>query len=317
MLSQHIRSNVVGYIALFFAVTGTAAAVQGNKVKTKNLANNAVTTPKIRGGAVTAAKLAQGAVGPAQIAASAVGPAEIAAGAVGTSAIAADAVTLDKIAPGVIDNGILDGAVTTEKLADEAVTTAKLDDEAVTAGQIDDEAVTTAKLDDLAVTGAKLNQPTLGLGPSSFGQMPALRVGGVLSQTAPAIAPTTIEWDPGNVGVNIGGFGIDTDEVTVPISGLYYVRLFVPWGNDPDDADRQFVAQLTADGDLVQTGSARAVQDVGFNYGPATESAGLVELTAGDVLYGEVYYSGANPAGGIPLAGVGFTTLEAFWLGPS
>jgi hypothetical protein len=269
MLSRHIRSNVVGYVAVFLALTGSATALQGkNRVKAKDIAAGAVTTPKIRGDAVTASKLAQGSVGAGAIAAQAVGASEIANGAVGTS----------EIAPGAVSTGAIAAS---------------------------------------AVTGAQLSKPTLGLGPSSFGQMPVLRAAGVLTQTAPAIAPTTVEWDPGNVLVNVGGFGVDTDEVTVPISGLYYVRLFVPWGDDPDDADRQFVAQLTADGDLVQTGSARSVQDTGFNYGPATESAGIVELTAGDVLYGEVYYSGADPAGGIPLAGLGLTTLEAFWLGPS
>jgi hypothetical protein len=279
MISRHIRSNIVGYVALFFALTGTAAALQGkNSVRANDIAKGAVTTPKIRADAVTAAKLAQGSVGAGAIAAQAVGASEIANGAVGSPEIANGAVGASELAS---------GAVGTDKIA---------------AG---------------AVTGAQLNQPTLGLGPASFGQMPALRIGGVLSQTAPAIAATTVEWDPGNVSFNIGGFGIATDEITVPIDGLYYVRLFVPWGDDPDDADRQFVAQLTADGDLVQTGSARAVQDTGFNYGPSTESAGLVELTAGDVLYGEVYYSGATPAGGIPLAGLGFTTLEAFWIGPS
>jgi hypothetical protein len=269
MFSRHIRSNVVGYVALFFALTGSAAALQGkNSVKAKDIAAGAVTTPKIRGDAVTASKLAQASVGAGAIAAQAVGASEIANGAVGTAELAS-------------------GAVNTGALAANAV------------------------------TGVQLNKPTLGLGPSSFGQMPALRVGGVITQTAPAIAPTDVQLDTGNVIVNTGGFGVSASAATVPIGGVYFVRLLVPWGDDPDDADRQFVAQLTAGGELVGTGSARSTQDVGFNYGPATESAGVVELDAGDELTGEVYYSGADPAGGIPLAGLGLTTLEAFWLGPS
>lgn len=328
MVSRHIRSNAVAYLALFFALTGSAAALQGkNTVKTKDIANNAVTTPKIRGGAVTAAKLAQGSVGAAQLAPGSVGAAQLAAGAVGssalatgavgTSALAADAVTLDKIAPGVIDNGILDGAVTTEKLADEAVTTAKLDDEAVTSGQIDDEAVTTPKLDDEAVTGSKVDQPTLDLGPSAFGAMPAVRAAGEFTQTAPAIAQTPVQLDPNETGINVGGFGVTATGITVPIGGIYFTRLVVPWGPDADAADRQFVAELLVEGDLVQSSAERATQNVGFNYGPVNEASGLVELSAGDEISGVVYYSGATPAGGIPLAGIGFTTMEAFWLGPS
>ncbi|HET8975567.1 MAG TPA: hypothetical protein VFN15_02970 [Solirubrobacterales bacterium] len=278
MVSQHVRSNVVGYLALFLALTGTASALQGkNSVKSKDIVKGAVTAPKIRGGAVT----------------------------------------LDKIAPGVIDSGIIDGAVTTEKLADEAVTTAKLDDEAVTAGQIDDEAVTTAKIDAQAVTGAQLNKPSLALGPESFGTMPALRVFGELSQTAPAINSTGVVLDPSEVGFNTGGFGVSANAATVPISGIYYVRLLVPWGPDPAAADRMFVAQLFAGGDLIQTGAARATQPIGFNYGPSTEAAGVVDLSAGAQLSGEVYYSGTTPSGGIPLTGLGPTTLEAFWVAPS
>jgi hypothetical protein len=316
LVSQHIRSNIVGLIALFVALSGTATALQGKgTVKSKDIAKNAVTTPKLRGGAVTAPKLRDAAVTSAKLAAGAVTAADLAAGAVGTPALAPDSVTLDKIAPGVIDQGILDGAVTTEKIADEAVTTAKLDDEAVTSGQLDDEAVTTQKLDDGAVTGAKLDQPSLGLGTSAFGPMPALRVGGVIAQTAPAISETTVQWDPTNIETN-NGFNVGATSVSPTVGGIYYVRLLVPWGDDPADADRMFVAQLEADGDLIQTAAARASQPVGFNYGPSTEAAGVIELDAGDQIEGVVYYSGTTPSGGIPLAGFGLTTLEAFWVGP-
>lgn len=269
MFSRHIRSNVVGYVALFFAFTGSAVALQGkHTVKAKDIATGAVTAPKIRSDAVTAGKLSQGSVGASAIAANAVGAGEIAGGAVGTAELASGAVTAANIAAS-------------------------------------------------AITGAQLNKTSLGLGPESFGQMPALRVAGVITQTAPAITPTDVQLDTGNVIVNTGDFGVTAAAATVPRSGIYYVRLFVPWGEDPDAADRQFVAQLTAGGELVGTGTERATQNVGFNYGPATESAGIVELDGGDQLTGEVYYSGTTPTGQIPLAGFGLTTLEAFWIGPS
>jgi hypothetical protein len=258
MLSRHIRSNIVGYVALFIALSGSAAALQGkNSVKAKDIAKGAVTTPKIRNGAVTSQQLGAGAVGAS----------DIAAGAVGTAALA---------------NGAVMGA----------------------------------NIAGTTITGAQLDKPTLDLGPSSLGTMPALRVPGVLAQTAPAIAPTAVQLDTGNVILNKGGFGVSATGATVPIGGVYYVRLMVPWGDDPDDADRQFVAILEAEGGLVQTASARATQDVGFNYGPSTEAAGLAELQAGDELTGEVYYSGTTPTGEISLAGLGPTILEAFWLGP-
>lgn len=246
MFSQHVRSNAVAYLALFLALTGTAAAVSG-KVRSKDIAKNAVTAPKIKKGAVTSPKLAAGAV---------TAP-SVAAGAVGTGQIA-----------------------------------------------------------DGAVTGAKLDPASLGLGPSAFGPMPAVRATGVLTQTAPAISSTPIQWDPNETFFNKGGFGIGAGGVTVPIDGIYWTRLLVPWGADADAAEREFVAQLLADGDLVQTGAARSAQSAGFNYGPSVEAEGLVKLSAGDQLTGEVYYSGTTPTGGIQLAGLGLTTLEAFWIGP-
>ena len=81
--SSHVRSNVVGYIALFFALgLGSAwAATELDKnevkskhiknagVKTKDLANNAVTSPKVANGSLldedfAAGQLPQGLQGP-------------------------------------------------------------------------------------------------------------------------------------------------------------------------------------------------------------------------------------------------------------
>ena len=81
-ISEHIRGNVVGYVALFLALSGgTAYALEGsntvfsddivdNEVKTQDirtvitddLGDAAVTTVKIADGAVTTGKLADGAV---------------------------------------------------------------------------------------------------------------------------------------------------------------------------------------------------------------------------------------------------------------
>ena len=89
-IGEHIRSNVVGYIALFcFAIGGTAVANHGDpnsitsrdivnrQVKKPDVAANAITGAKITGGAVTAPKIAAGAVGSTAIADGSIGGADV------------------------------------------------------------------------------------------------------------------------------------------------------------------------------------------------------------------------------------------------
>lgn len=64
--ARHIRDNVVGYLALVIALSGTSYAVAtlpASSVGTAQLRNGAVTTAKIHGHAVTAAKVASGLLG--------------------------------------------------------------------------------------------------------------------------------------------------------------------------------------------------------------------------------------------------------------
>jgi len=66
----HLRSNVVGYVALFMMLGGAAYALPGknvvdkndlkkNVVKTKNVKNGAITTDKLAANAATGAKVAE------------------------------------------------------------------------------------------------------------------------------------------------------------------------------------------------------------------------------------------------------------------
>lgn len=77
-ISGHIRGNVVGYAAVFIALTGTAAALPGKntvdsgdikngQVKTKDVADAAITNPKLAPNAVDASKVADGSLGTAEI----------------------------------------------------------------------------------------------------------------------------------------------------------------------------------------------------------------------------------------------------------
>jgi hypothetical protein len=70
-IRDHIRSNVVGYVALFFAVTGVAWAAHTapkNSVTSKSIRDGQVKTKDVRDGAITNPKLADGAVSAQKVA---------------------------------------------------------------------------------------------------------------------------------------------------------------------------------------------------------------------------------------------------------
>ena len=47
-ISNHIRSNVIAYVALFVALGGTAWAIERNSVKSKHIVDNQVKTGDVR-----------------------------------------------------------------------------------------------------------------------------------------------------------------------------------------------------------------------------------------------------------------------------
>jgi hypothetical protein len=78
-ISQHLRGNVVGYVALFFALTASAYALPGtNTVDTGDIVNGQVKSPDIGTGQVGSTDLANGSVNSAKVADNAVGTSEVA-----------------------------------------------------------------------------------------------------------------------------------------------------------------------------------------------------------------------------------------------
>jgi hypothetical protein len=67
---SHLRGNVVGYVALVIALSGTsyAFAVADNSVRSRHIVNGQVKTPDIGRSAVTGAKIKNGTVGPLDLA---------------------------------------------------------------------------------------------------------------------------------------------------------------------------------------------------------------------------------------------------------
>ena len=107
MIRNHLRSNVVAYLALFVALSGTAVAlpatntvfsddIVNGEVKSKDISDtNGVRSADVRdddknGGGLAAIDLARGSAGSSEIATDAVGSAEITTDAVRGSEIATD-----------------------------------------------------------------------------------------------------------------------------------------------------------------------------------------------------------------------------------
>jgi len=132
-IRTHLRSNVVGYVALFVALSGVAyaAGLKKNSVKSKHIRDGQVLTQDIGDGAVGTADLADGAV------------------------------TAGKLANGVIPGPELtDGSVTTPKLADGSVDSAKLADDSVSASKVGANALGGDDIDESSLLG--LDASTLG-----------------------------------------------------------------------------------------------------------------------------------------------------------
>jgi hypothetical protein len=99
-IREHLRSNVVGYIALFFALsTGSAVALSGsNTVFTDDVVDNQVYSADVRndtlsGGGLAAADLKPGSVGTSEVAADSLGAGDLAPSSVGSSEVVNNSLT--------------------------------------------------------------------------------------------------------------------------------------------------------------------------------------------------------------------------------
>lgn len=113
-VSAWIRSNVLGFVAIFIALSGTAAAsLPGtDTVDSGDIINGEVRSADIRGNAVTSDEIGSGQVGSPELQADSVTGAKIADGAVGAADVAPDS-----LGGGQIDEASLDSSVLQRRLA--------------------------------------------------------------------------------------------------------------------------------------------------------------------------------------------------------
>jgi hypothetical protein len=221
----HIRSNVIGYVALFVALSGTAYATHPggtNTISTDDIINGEVREPDILNGAVTGADinntngvrsedvrddtlfgggLSAADLGPDSVAASEVLDNSLTGGDLDESTLFNDdSLTDGDLAAGSVGFSELQfGGVTNPKLATSAVTSSKLGPgsvlnskiagDAVTETKIADGAVINATIADNAVTGAKITNGTVGQNDIGASAVDASELGAISERTVDFAVP--------------------------------------------------------------------------------------------------------------------------------
>jgi hypothetical protein len=160
-IRAHLRSNVVGYVAIFlFAMSATAIALPGsNTVFTDDIVNGEVQSGDIGTNEVTSA--------------------DIANGTVSTQDIATD---------GVTSADILNGEVTSADVLDADLTGADLANNSVSGDDIQNETLTTNDLQANSVQADEIENETIGGGDIGPGAVGASEVGdGVIARVGTGV----------------------------------------------------------------------------------------------------------------------------------
>jgi uncharacterized protein YjbI with pentapeptide repeats len=184
LMRDHLRSNVVGYVAVFIALSGVAyAAGGGNTVGSKDIINGQVKSVDVRddtlkGGGLTGADLGPDSVAGSELAADSVAGSELSADSVGGSELAPASVGFEELMPGSVRSttvqdeslegiDIFDSSLSGIDIFDSSLSGADIDDNSVTGTDIDDNSLSGADIDDNSVTGTDIDESTLAIVPEA------------------------------------------------------------------------------------------------------------------------------------------------------
>ncbi len=108
-IRSHLRSNVVGYLALFFALSGTAAALDGhNTVFDDDIVAEAVKSGEVADDTLISADVRDDTVDTGGLAAVDLRPGSVAGSEIRTDAVDADELQDDAVSAGeIVDGGLL------------------------------------------------------------------------------------------------------------------------------------------------------------------------------------------------------------------
>ena len=175
-LRNHLRSNVIGYAALFVALSGTAIAshpggadtissadIINNEVKTQDIRDANVTTADVHADSITPGKIADGEVGSADVLDDSLGAADLGVDSVGTAELVGGSVgTFEIGANEVLSRNIAGGEVNSIDIASDGVTGADIATGAVGGFEIATDAVSSLEIATAAVGGAEIVDDVVG-----------------------------------------------------------------------------------------------------------------------------------------------------------
>jgi hypothetical protein len=217
IIGNHLRGNIVGYVALFLVLTGgTAYALDGsNTVFTDDIVNGQVTGPDLAGGAVTSLKIRDGQVL--------------------NEDLAPDAVTGDKVKDGSLTGSDLgDRSIGGQTIANETLTGTNVNDGSLFGADIANGSIGAADLGTHAVGATELDPAAFE--PSDIAQKSA-------SDPRYGIAPNAIQGD--EVADN-SLTGADINESTLDTPEAAYAK--ADSGVDlPDDDSNRTIASRTVE----------------------------------------------------------------------
>lgn len=160
-LRTHVRTHVVGYIALFVALGGTAYATHpggANTISSIDIINGEVKTPDIGTSAVTNTKLATGAVQNPKIAHAAVNSSKVLNNSLTGADIADESIGVDDIGS---------QQVGPDEVINDSLLQSDIRAGAVTNDEVLNNSLIGADINDNSLTGADINESTLNMPPTT------------------------------------------------------------------------------------------------------------------------------------------------------
>lgn len=342
-IGEHIRSNVVGYIAVFIALSGTAYAVDGplpgqNQVGSADIINGDVITDDIsdtngvrsadvrddtlnngglqaidlRADSVGGSEVSDESLGSAELAPDSVGASEVATGAIGSDELATDAVGTDEIIDGSVGNPDLGvNSVTGTKVFQSSLTGADIFPNSLSSSDIGADAVGDDEISPGAVGASEVANGSLGTAEFAS-SIPSARVTRSFNQGIPNDDEVVLNFNSERYDTaGMHSNSANLSRLTAPVDGIYLVTAQVQWdvngfGQRTLGLERNGVVALARDRRVPGTDPVDA---------PAVTLTTVASLEAGDFVEAEVFQ---NSGGNLSVLRIGEESPEftMTWLAP-